>query len=76
MCGEKMSTLSLFRLPTADLEAYLLEQDMIFVGGGNTRSMLALWREWGLPEILQKAWESGILLTGISAGATAGLSRV
>lgn len=61
--------LSLFRLPTADLEGYLLAQDVIYVGGGNTRSMLALWREWGLDEVLRKAYAAGIILAGISAGA-------
>ena len=44
------SHLSLFDPPTADLDSYLLENDVIFVGGGNTRSMLALWREWGLDQ--------------------------
>src|SRR5712692_7684400 len=69
------SHLAFFRKPTAatspltDLEAYLLAQDAIYVGGGNTRSMLAVWREWGLDGILRKAWESGIVLGGISAGA-------
>ena len=42
---------------------------MIYVGGGNTKSMLAVWREWGVPEILREAWESGIVLAGVSAGA-------
>jgi dipeptidase E len=38
-------------------------------GGGNTKSMLALWREWGLDVILRQAWESGVVLTGLSTGA-------
>jgi peptidase E len=42
---------------------------VIFIGGGNTKSMLAVWRDWGVPEILREAWESGIVLTGVSAGA-------
>ncbi len=54
---------------TPDLESILLSQDVIYVGGGNTKSMLAVWREWGLPEILRRAWEAGIVLSGISAGA-------
>jgi peptidase E len=63
------SYLSLFRLPSADLEGFVLEKDIIYVGGGNTRSMLALWREWGLDLILRKAYENGVILAGISAGA-------
>jgi peptidase E len=62
------SHLSFFRR-TLDLRSYLLAQDVIYVGGGNTKSMLAVWREWSLPEILREAWESGVVLAGISAGA-------
>jgi peptidase E len=61
--------LSLFQLPAADLESFIYDQDIIYVGGGNTRSMLALWREWGVDSALKKAWRQGILLAGMSAGA-------
>ncbi|MBK8022575.1 MAG: peptidase E [Chloroflexi bacterium] len=63
------SNLSLFQPHTADLEDFLLSQNVIYVGGGNTKSMLALWREWGLDRILRKALEQGVVLAGISAGA-------
>src|SRR5437868_7505994 len=42
----RLSHLSLFAPPSADLASFLLEKDVIYVGGGNTKSMLALWREW------------------------------
>src|SRR5258706_6933554 len=61
--------LSLFNLPSADLEGFVLAQDLIYVGGGNTRSLLALWREWGLDEIFKQAYAAGVVLAGISAGA-------
>lgn len=61
--------LSLFRPPTADLRAFVLGHDIVYVGGGNTRSLLALWREWGLDAILREAWERGVVLAGISAGS-------
>jgi dipeptidase E len=60
--------LSFFRR-TVDLRSYILKQDVIYVGGGNTKSMLAVWQEWGLPELLKEAWENGTVLAGISAGA-------
>jgi peptidase E len=63
------SFLSLFRLPSADLEDFVMEKDVIYVGGGNTFSLLALWRAWGLDEILRKAYRAGVILAGISAGA-------
>jgi dipeptidase E len=54
---------------TPDIREVVLAQDVVFVGGGNTKSMLAVWREWGLPEILREASEAGIVLGGVSAGA-------
>jgi hypothetical protein len=54
---------------TTDFRTRLLEQDAIYVGGGNTKSALAVWREWGLDTVLREAWESGVLLAGMSAGA-------
>ena len=63
------SHLSLFSPHTADIEAFLMDQHAIYVGGGNTKSMLALWREWGLDHILRAASERGTVLAGVSAGA-------
>jgi len=63
------SHLLFFRRTPVDLRSYLLRQNVIYVGGGNTRSLLAVWREWGLPDILREAWQSGIVLAGRSAGA-------
>jgi peptidase E len=54
---------------TPDLKTVLPEQDVIYVGGGNTKSMLAVWREWGIPSLMRRAWESGTVLAGVSAGA-------
>jgi len=61
--------LSLFNLPTKDLKAFVLNQDVIYVGGGNTKSLLALWKEWKLNIYLRAAWQNGVILTGISAGS-------
>jgi peptidase E len=60
---------------TPDLRAELMAQDLIYVGGGNTKSMLAVWREWGLPAILRRAWRSGIVMAGVSAGAICWFQR-
>src|SRR5688572_2840968 len=61
--------LPLFARTPRDLESFVLENDAIFVGGGNTRSMLAVWRDWGLDRHLRTAWERGIVLGGGSAGS-------
>jgi len=52
-----------------DLEAHLLAQHVIYVGGGNVVSMLGVWRAHGLDKVLQAAWHKGILLCGPSAGS-------
>ncbi|MDE0219944.1 MAG: peptidase E [Spirochaetaceae bacterium] len=62
------SHLSLFTR-TPDLREWVFGRDVIFVGGGNTRSLLGVWREWGLHEVLREAWQAGIVLSGVSAGA-------
>ena len=54
---------------TENLEKKVLSQDIIYVGGGNTKSMLAVWKDWNLHKILKKAYESGIVMSGVSAGA-------
>jgi len=65
------SVLSLFHLgrDRIDPRAHLLAQDAIYVGGGSMRNMLAVWREHGVDETMRSAWERGIVLAGISAGA-------
>ena len=54
---------------TIDLKSHILNQDIIYVGGGNTKSMLAVWKEWGLDLILEEAYQEGIIMSGVSAGA-------
>jgi dipeptidase E len=63
------SHLTLFRRTPTDLRALVFAQDVVHVGGGNTRSMLAVWRDWGLDEILREAFERGVVLCGSSAGS-------
>jgi dipeptidase E len=65
----RLGTLPFFRRTPADLRAALFEFDVVHVGGGNTRSMLAVWRDWGFDVVLREAYERGILLCGSSAGA-------
>ena len=50
----KPSHISFFKR-TIDLEEHIAKQDIIFVGGGNTKSMLAVWKEWNLDKILKIA---------------------
>jgi peptidase E len=68
--GFPVTHLALFPMPNvADPADLLLSQDIIFVGGGSVANLAAVWRVHGLPEIMRTAWQSGIVLTGVSAGA-------
>jgi dipeptidase E len=63
------SHLSLFGPPYPSLPDELLEQDVIYVGGGSTANMLAVWRLHGVDSALRRAWSEGVVLAGISAGS-------
>jgi dipeptidase E len=68
LAGAELSPLSFFPWPPAGLRELALAHDVIFVGGGNTANLLAIWRVHGFDEILREAWQSGVLLSGWSAG--------
>jgi peptidase E len=63
------SVLRLFEREVADVEAFLGDQDVVYVGGGNTLNMLHVWRLHGVDVALRRAWESGVVMAGVSAGA-------
>lgn len=67
--GCRPSVLSFFKRTPQDLEGFVLEHDAVAVGGGNTRSMLAVWRDWGLDVILTRAFSRGVPMGGSSAGS-------
>jgi dipeptidase E len=66
--GCHASDIGLFDRRIADLRAHVLAQDVVYVGGGNTASLLAIWRAHGLDRVLAEAWHAGVVLTGLSAG--------
>ena len=61
--------LALFNRTVDDARAFLLSQDVIYVGGGNTVNLLAVWRAQGMDVVLREAWERGIVLGGLCAGS-------
>ncbi|HEY5031822.1 MAG TPA: peptidase E [Actinomycetes bacterium] len=64
-----LTHLSLFTQPTSDPRELLLQQDVVWVGGGSVANLLAVWRVHGLDTIFREAWEAGIVLGGVSAGS-------
>ena len=62
------SDLTLFDRTVGNLPAFVREQDVFYVGGGNTANLLAVWRTHGLDELLRDALAEGAVLSGSSAG--------
>jgi peptidase E len=68
--GFQASHLALIPMPNlAEPPEHLLEQDVIWVFGGSVAALLALWRLHGIDTALREAWQSGVVLSGVSAGS-------
>jgi dipeptidase E len=55
--------------PKKEINEKIFSSDLIYVGGGNTLRLLKRWREKGMDDVLKKAYEKNIVLSGLSAGA-------
>ena len=58
-----------------DYRQAVLEADLVYVGGGNTPAMLAVWREFGFDTAMRAAYDAGTVMAGISAGANCWFQR-
>lgn len=67
--------LSLFSRKVDDLAGFLAEQDLVYVGGGNTVNLLAVWRAQGLDRVLPEVLAGGTIFCGVSAGALCWFER-
>ena len=65
------TVLSLFRRhgDPRSLRDIVLAHDVVYVGGGSMRNLIAIWAAHGLDAVLREAWERGVVLAGLSAGA-------
>jgi dipeptidase E len=61
--------LSMFVTPPPDVAGIISKQHIFYVGGGSTRNLLLIWREWGIDRLLRRAWQSGAIMCGLSAGS-------
>lgn len=61
--------LQLFTQPNASVKEHLLNSDVIWVGGGSVANLLALWKLHEVDVVLREAYESGVILGGVSAGS-------
>ncbi len=70
VAGFDLTPLQLFPMPNLDdVEGAVLDQDVVWVMGGSVANLLAVWRVHGLDTVLRRAWEAGIVLSGVSAGS-------
>jgi peptidase E len=70
VAGFELSHLNLFPMPAVDDPlAHLLDQDVVWVGGGSVANLLAVWRVHGLDTVFRQVWDSGVVLGGVSAGS-------
>jgi peptidase E len=68
--GITVTHLNLFPMPSAaDPLALLLDQDVVWVGGGSVANLLAVWRLHSLDQVLREVWQAEVVLTGVSAGS-------
>ncbi|KQZ20007.1 peptidase E [Streptomyces clavifer] len=70
VAGFDLTPLHLFPMPNVeDVEGAVLDQDVIWVMGGSVANLLAVWRVHGLDRIMRRAWQAGVVLSGVSAGS-------
>jgi peptidase E len=68
--GVTVRFLDLFPMPNVgNAEAFLLDHDVVWVGGGSVANLLALWRLHSLDAAMTAAWQAGVVLGGVSAGS-------
>ncbi|NEB10868.1 peptidase E [Streptomyces coelicoflavus] len=70
VAGFDLTPLHLFPMPNVeDIEETVLAQDVVWVMGGSVANLLAVWRVHGVDRVMRRAWEAGVVLSGVSAGS-------
>ncbi|MEV6106709.1 peptidase E [Streptomyces sp. NPDC051940] len=70
VAGFDLTPLKLFPMPNVeDVEGTVLDHDVVWVMGGSVANLLAVWRVHGLDGIMRRAWQAGVVLSGVSAGS-------
>lgn len=61
--------LSNTKVNTEEVNQKIENADIIYVGRGNTQYMMKVWQEYGVDKALIRAYKSGKVLSGLSAGS-------
>lgn len=70
VAGFDLTHLHLFPMPNVeDIEGHLMAQDVVWVNGGSVANLLAVWDVHDLRPVFRRAWEAGVVLSGVSAGS-------
>jgi peptidase E len=70
VAGIDVVHLNLFTMPPVeDVNGLVLDQDVVWVGGGSVANLLAVWEVHGVGAVMRRAWEAGVVLAGVSAGS-------
>jgi peptidase E len=70
LAGFDVTVLDLFPMPNLDdVPGHLLDQDVVWVGGGSVANLLAVWAVHDLGPAMRAAWQAGVVLSGVSAGS-------
>lgn len=68
--GVDVVHLNLFSMPPVDdIAGLVMDQDVVWVGGGSVANLLAVWEVHGIGPVMRAAWEAGVVLAGVSAGS-------
>jgi peptidase E len=70
VAGVDVVHLNLFTMPPSDdLDDYVGSQDVVWVDGGSVANLLAVWAVHDIGPVMRRAWEAGVVLSGVSAGS-------
>ncbi|PIC84676.1 peptidase E [Sporosarcina sp. P1] len=66
---EHTSHLTIKDFESQNIQENVNSLDIVYVGGGNTQNMLEIWKRTRFDVVLKNAYQNGVILAGISAGA-------
>ena len=68
-CKTDVLYLTKNKLSRKEIGEKFLKSDIIYVGGGNTLKMMRIWRKNNVDKLLLKAYQKGVVMSGLSAGS-------
>lgn len=57
------------QITSDEIRQKIMRSDIVYVGGGNTRKMMKIWRAHNVDKFLIEAYKNGVIMSGLSAGS-------